>query len=277
MKNLRLYIFLSACCCFLFQSCQEKEIIIPDLKVGDRKVLIEELTGVRCPNCPDGTATLVALDSIHNGNLIIVAVHAAGTFSFPYVDPPANKYDFRFPEAQIMADYIGTPEGFPTIAVNRTANPNSTTLFLPPGSWGGAILQEAVTEPLLGIFLEPQYDTTSRELITKVKIAPAADLTGDFRLTVLITQDSIVDVQQVNSVRVADYVHRHVLKKILSLPTGDLIKDQLKKGSVIDLNYNFILPDDWDARHCAVVAFVHQGSGQDKNVLQAEEAEIGDY
>lgn len=36
-----------------FLGCEEKEITIPELSVGNHRVLVEEITGVKCSNCPE--------------------------------------------------------------------------------------------------------------------------------------------------------------------------------------------------------------------------------
>ena len=274
MKNINYIIIAFNVCVITCFSCTEKPIILPDLKIGERKIVVEELTGVRCPNCPDGTAELVALDKTYGENLIIVAVHAAGTFSVPYTSPPANKYDFRFPAAQEMADFLGFPEGFPTASVNRIFPAGATSIYLPRGNWAGIIANALAVEPTTGVYLITTFDSLTRKVDIEVNISSQYDLPEDTRLTVLLTQDSIIDTQQVGPIRVADYVHRHVLRKTLTSPTGDMLEGSLTAPSLITRKFDFILPDDWEAKHCTIVAFAHHGGFDNKEILQAEEVPI---
>jgi thiol-disulfide isomerase/thioredoxin len=254
--------------------CQEKEIVVPDLNVGSRVVLAEELTGVRCPNCPEGSAELVALQKVYGENLVVVSIHAAGFYSVPYDNPPANAYDFRFAEAEEMAAYIGTAAGFPTAAINRSQVPPSDELYLFRPAWAGVIAQQAAQPPDIGVFLVSTFDPVSRRLDLNVNLIPERDLTGEYRLTVAITQDSMVDVQVSGLARIPDYVHRHVLRDIVTAPTGDVIEESLSSSATVSRHYSLTLPASLDVDHCAVVAFVHKGGGANKNVLQAVERKI---
>jgi len=252
-------------------SCKEVPIDIPELNVGERKVLVEELTGVSCPNCPDGTAALVALGNQLGDNLVVVSIHAAPGYDQPY---PESKYDFRTADGTAMANFIGKAAFYPSAAINRRIVPPETEPFLPRSIWTGIINEELGKAPKVGVFLNAKFDTASRKLIVDVNIAPEETLTGEHRLTVLITQDSIVDVQKKGLVKIPDYVHRHVLRDVLTQPTGDIITEALTSADVVTKTYTINLPAEWDARHCSVVAFIHHGTSPDKEVLQVEEVHL---
>jgi hypothetical protein len=79
-----------------------------------RVVLAEELTGVRCPNCPEGTAALIALQQQYRGRLVAVSIHAALGYDQPF---PSSRYDFRTAKGTEMANYIGSAFFFPTAAI----------------------------------------------------------------------------------------------------------------------------------------------------------------
>ncbi len=255
----------------LFTTCSEKPILIPELSVGKRRVLVEELTGVKCQNCPDGAALLSNLSSQFGGNLIVVSIHAAGFYSVPYAD---NKHDFRTPEGTELANYLGTAIGFPAAAINRRLVPPETELYLPPTIWTGIIAEELQDAPTIGVFVETAFDPVSRRLDVDVNLAPEAELSGEHRLTVLITQDSIQDLQLVGTTKVYDYTHRHVLRTTLSQPTGNVIADPLRPSTVVKKEFSMVLPADWEEKHCSVVAFVHHGAGADRVVLQAAEEHV---
>lgn len=256
-------------------ACKEQPLEIPNLTVGKRHILVEELTGVRCQNCPDGTRELVNLQNqLGAENLVVVSIHAAGNYSDPYISDPANQYDFRFPEAQALANYIGEAEGFPTATINRRLVEGNTSLFVFRTAWAGLIAHELEKDYGLGLFLNDRYDPTTRQLDIALNIASDKDLPGENRLTVVITQDSIIDVQQDGAVRAPAYVHRHVLRQIVSAPTGDLIGEPLVASGLVRKTYSVRLSETWQAERCTVVAFVHHGGQPDKEVLQVTEAVV---
>lgn len=256
--------------------CKERELLIPELSVGARRVLVEELTGVKCTNCPDGTRLLVDLQNTYGeDNLIVVSIHAAPDFSDPYTGPNGNLYDFRTDNGKAMADFIGPFEGAPCASVSRFLPPNATSLFVVPHTeWPGLITAEFAKDYKLGLFVQNSYDSVSRQLDILVNIAPEETLSGDHRLTVVITQDSIRDVQNDNNVIVKNYVHRHVLRDVITQPSGNEIAEPLTAGALISKTFSLKLKDTWDAKHCSVVAYVHHTGTPDKVVLQATEKHV---
>jgi Outer membrane protein Omp28 len=196
-----------------------------------------------------------------------------GILSRPYSD---SKYDFRFKEGDDLVRYIGVADGIPAVSANRVlVNQNAQNPFLlAQTQWGGAIRDQAQKAPEVGLFLETEYDPASRDLDIRLNIAPEKTLSGEHRLTVFITQDSIVDLQNDKGVKVPNYVHRHVLRKIVTQPTGDVIAEPLTSRAVVSKELSFNLPAAWEAKHCAVVAFVHRTTVGDLEVLQAVEKEI---
>ena len=273
MKNY--LFFLSSAAILSFSACKEEPIIIPDpsLNVTGRTVLVEEVTGVRCQNCPLGTQTLVALQQQYGKEqLVVVSIHAAGVFSVPY---PSSAYNFSTPEIQELANYIGPLEGFPTASINRRLLTNEPSIFINPHTrWGGEVIQDLQKDPSLAVSIDNTFNPASRALGIKVGILPDQALSGDYRLTVLITQDSIVDPQLNGVTLVQNYIHRHVVRDVVSAPSGDPINEPFQLGIPINKTYNVTLPQGWEEGHCSVVAFVHRAGTPDKEVLQATEKYI---
>ena len=253
-------------------ACQEERIPIPALSSGSRKVLVEELTGVRCPNCPDGTKELIALQNLYGKeNLIIVGVHAANFYSIPYSD---SKHDFRNDTVQAMADFLGQPLGFPTAAINRIQKDSENTPFLLRSAWAGLIAEEFGRDFGVGLYVSNEFNPLTRELGISVNLAPEQRIDHEARLSVYVLQDSITDPQIDKLVKINDYVHRYVLRRILTKPDGDVLGASLERGAIVRREYKITLPDLWPARHCSVVAFVHRSGVPDKLVLQAAYSEV---
>lgn len=272
MKNSLFYFCLATL--ISIAACKEQPILIPDptLNVSKRTVLVEEVTGVRCQNCPIGSQTLVALQQQYGADrLVVVSIHAAGNFSVPY---SSSQIDFRTAETQELANYIGSLEGFPTASINRKLLPNETSIFITPHTrWGAEVAQDLLLDPSLAITLQNTFDPNTRALKIQVDLLPDQSITGEQRLTVLITQDSISDPQLDGNTLIPNYIHRHVVRDVVSAPSGDLISEPLEAGQLLKKTYNVSLPANWEAKHCSVIAFVHHGAA-DKEVLQATEKHV---
>ncbi|MFN0013869.1 MAG: Omp28-related outer membrane protein [Saprospiraceae bacterium] len=262
-----------------FSACEEKLVIITPMTdtgggtpgVQKRTVLAEELTGVRCPNCPQGTAALVDLDKQYGEQLVVVSIHAALGYDTPY---PSSQYDFRTGKGTELANYIGSAFFFPAASINRRIVPPETEPYLPRQVWAGIIAEELQKALAIEIDLETTFDAGSRKLDISADLTPLEDLNGEHRFTVMITQDSIVDVQKVDLVTVPNYTHRHILRSIVTQASGDVITEPLTIGTPVKKTYSVTLPASWDAKHCSVVVAVSRGGVPNKEVLQAAEKHV---
>ena len=58
----------------------------------NKKVIIEDFTGHKCPNCPDAAREMDAIHNIYGDQIIGMAIHVS-SFAKPYPSPFI--YDFR--------------------------------------------------------------------------------------------------------------------------------------------------------------------------------------
>jgi hypothetical protein len=256
----------------ILSSCQENMPTIPVLgppDTGSRKVLIEEFTGVRCVNCPQGSAEIENLLGLYGGNLIAVSIHA-GTFSPPYGD---SQYDFRTEAGTELLTFLGEPLGYPSAVINRKKFQGQFGIQSNQQSWAGFIESEIAEEPRMGISINVTYDENNRETKVQITLIANEPINEDLRLSVMLTESNIVDQQETPEGKKADYVHKHVLRDLLSNNTGDNLGNSFVLGEVIEKNYTYTLPENYKAENCNVVVFVNL-AGDDKNVLQVDEAHI---
>jgi Outer membrane protein Omp28 len=249
-----------------FFSCTEISPVIPPL--GDKKVLIEEFTGVRCVNCPAGASEIENLKATYGDRLIVISIHA-GDFAPPYSD---SKFDFRTTEGNELEKLLGSPIGYPSAIINRKrfSNQNALQIFRP--TWAGFTANESSVPSPLSLGFVKNYDATTRKLDIEVKIIPTENLSGDIRLSLALTESGIKDQQETPNGKKADYTHKYILRKMLTKFDGDALSG-LTKGSSLSKTFNFIVPANWQAENCRLVAFIHK-SGSDKDVLQVNDVNL---
>ncbi len=255
---------------FLALGCKEKCIEIPPLGQGvtsARKVLIEEFTGVQCLNCPQGSAEIANLKGLYGKNLIAVSIHA-GQFSEPLTD---SKFDFRTDEGSNIETFLGTPIGYPSAVVDRTAFPGGFGLQAPKSKWAGNIQADFQVDPGMAVNIAPKFDAATRQLEIDVTILPTKNLSGEHRLSIMLTEDHIIDWQIDGTEHIEHYEHEHVLRDMLTPFEGSVIMEALAAGSPVVKHFSFTVPATWKEADCHIVAFVHHGGTPDKKVLQAEE------
>ncbi len=248
----------------IWAACSEISPIVPSL--GDKKVLVEEFTGVRCVNCPAGAAELENLKSIYGDRLVVVSIHA-GDFAPPYSD---SKYDFRTTEGTALEAWLGVPLGYPTAVVNRKKFDGQRSVQVTKANWAGLIADESKTVSLLNLVINKKYIKDSRDLTMTVTLIPTEKLPDDLRLSVLLTENDVVDQQETPQGKKSDYNHKHVLRRIIS---GDA-KGVVLNGA-LSWTGNFKVPTTWVAEKCQLVVVAHRG-GDIKDVLQVSEVKLTD-
>ncbi len=236
----------------------------------DRRVIIEEFTGVRCVNCPQGSDEIKNLQAIHGERLIAVSIHA-GFFSTPYAD---NIFDFRTPEGTDIQGLLGEPLGYPSAVIDRKIFSNENELQVAQASWAGHIAEDLAIAPKVSVSLDASWNDANRQVDVTVSGAAFEDVNDELRLTVFITENSVFDVQLTPDGINNNYEHRHVLRKALSTFDGDLLTTEgLGVNEDYSKTYSYVLPDIWDETNCDIVAFIHYG-GSPGEVIQANEVHI---
>jgi hypothetical protein len=261
MKNALILLFI-----FLFFSCTEIAPIIPPL--GDKKILIEEFTGVRCVNCPAGASEIENLRATYGDRLIVISIHA-GDFAPPYSD---SKFDFRTTEGNELEKLLGSPIGYPSAVINRKRFTNQNALQVFRTTWAGFTAKESSTPSVISLGFIKNYDANTRKLDIEVKLIPTTEISGDVRLSLALTESGIKDQQETPDGKKSDYTHKNVLRKMLTKFDGDVLVG-LKKGETTSKTFNFTLPPNWVADNCKLIAFVHK-NGTEKDVLQVNDVNL---
>tara|TARA_R110002124_G_scaffold131910_1_gene294320 strand:- start:49825 stop:50127 length:303 start_codon:yes stop_codon:yes gene_type:complete len=68
----------------------------------NRKVVLEEFTGIHCGFCPDGHAIANALQNANPGNVFLINIHQGG-----FATPGPNEPDFRTQWGDAIANQTG--------------------------------------------------------------------------------------------------------------------------------------------------------------------------
>ena len=141
--------------------------------------------------------------------------------------------------------------------------------------WSGFISQELEEDPMLTVNITKEFNATTRELEVRVTGSAEEELVGDLRLTIMITENNIIDAQDVENVGIVeDYKHKHVFRTTMTQPTGDPLVTNMAVGDTYDKTYTMTLSADWKTVDCEIIAFVNLIDGQKKEILQVESAHV---
>lgn len=264
-------ILLSA---ILFWGCEEnRRIITPIVPEGDHIILLEEFTGKGCSNCPKGSREIDNLVSLFGDNLVVVSIHA-GFFANPDIFE-IGQYDLRTDEGEALFDYLGPNSGYPAGVINRT--PFNGELQLIANAWAAVITDELNSEPKVDFSLAINYNETNKTISAEVKGIMRESVLGDVRVSIMIAESGIQDAQDdiENGGIVEDYIHKHVLRDMLTKFDGESIGSNLIVGEEINQSYSGAIDPSWDPAKIDVIAFISlvQPDGSFK-VLQAGQSHL---
>lgn len=246
----------------------------------ERKVLLEEFTGHRCGYCPNGAITINNLIANYNEQLIAIAHHSGDPIFSGFTEPfPADSgyfnYDFRCNESTTIGNYFGV-SGLPTGLVNRTDFGTGVPIVY--SSWPGKVSQLLANPPQMDLQLKSFWSAADSNLCVYYSVDVLENLSGNFKLAMYITEDSIIQWQKDYSMvpnNIQFYVHNHVMRKSINGVNGTILtpKTELSAGeNFIDgystkLNLQILNPE-----HLHIVAFVYNADNDE--VIQAEEIKI---
>ncbi len=242
-----------------------------------RRVLIEDFTGFRCPNCPAATQVALQLQGIYGEDqLIVMGLHVTDVFAAPVppLDDGVFDTDFRTPAGDELATSFGV-SFLPVGPVSRREF--NSSLLLGSAGWSSAVSEIIGTPSHLDLWFDTlSYDPGTGEINTTVKLAVLAETIGDHKLVVCLTEDHVVDDQIDNTQtppEVPDYDHRHVLRDNLNGTWGEvIIAASASTGDTLELSYvrplaAFVL----EPNNCTLVAYVYDAaSGEILQVAQRE-------
>ena len=255
---------------------------LEDNSVPVKKVLVEDYTGHNCGNCPD--AGLLLNDTLRNKygeNLIVISVHAGDYANVcPLLTCPPNA-----PAGSFMTDYkteagedwlttfsiIYNPSGM----VDRIDYPNNNLKL--SDTWDQEIQQRMNLPAKVRIRIQNTYDETERKVRACVETKFMEAMNGNYKLSVVLTEDSIIDWQYWYAPHVPelvpDFVHHHVLRGTLNTSYGvNVGSGSIAADTKVVSGYSMDINTEWNADRCAVVAFLYDETTYE--VLQVEEVKI---
>lgn len=243
-------------------------------------VLLEDITGVKCPNCPASHAIAKAISDANPGRIVIAALHTFSNDFFTNPNPPSSGYlDFR--DLDSTADYIVTklldnPTSLPLGSINRKKFPAETYRNFSSSKFSAYANQELILPDSINLDITNSYNSVSREVTIVVKMECTQDIPHDVYLSVGITENKIIGRQKDGITDVYNYEHNNIFRKMLTIKTGFKINSptlvmDAKKVVIRVFKYN--LPPAWNENNCNVIGILHNNSVV-IDVMQCQEKKI---
>ena len=227
-----------------------------------KKILVEEFTGQRCTNCPDGHRLLATLSATYGDTLVAVCAHA-GSFANPNVKFPA---DFRTEEGTTLYNDF-TVGATPRALFNMSQFNGGYGVDM--ANWAQAIDHFNHQPAVAAIQMINEF--SGNTLTAHTKTTFLSDYGEQVKLALYVIEDGIVSPQIDGGDTVTDYVHNHVLRGSLNGTYGTFISENgtVSVDTGYTKSYQLVCADKpWNFARCSVIAILMDATTRE--VLQVE-------
>lgn len=254
----KIYLFLS----FIAFSAIGNSQTIVSTSAQNKKVILEEFTGIHCVYCPSGHSIAQGLMASNPGNVFVVNVHQGG-----YATPSAGEPDFRTTFGDGLAGQSNLT-GYPSGTVNRTVftglSMTAGGTAMGRGNWSNAANQILAQSSYVNVGVEASIDINTRVLTVHVE----AYYTGNSpvatnKMNIALLQNNTFGPQTGGNAG-NNYNHMHRLVHLVTGQWGATISSTTT-GSFFNQTYTYVIPASYNSIAAAleemeIVAYVAEGN-----------------
>jgi hypothetical protein len=256
------FIFLLTSTLFLAQT-------IVSTSPENKKIILEEYTGIHCTYCPDGHEIAQSLKDANTDNIFIINIHTGG-----YATPSSGEPDFRTSFGDAIAAQSNLT-GYPSGSVNRQyfsgLSMNGGTA-MGRGSWNSAASQVLNQSAYVNVGVEAIINVQNNELTVHVEGYYTGNSPQSTNLlNVVLTQNNTLG-PQIGGGMGSNYNHMHRLVHMITGQWGFEISNTIS-GSFIDETFTYTIPSDYNGvdvnlSELNVIAFI---SETQQNIISGAE------
>jgi hypothetical protein len=220
-----------------------------------KAVLIEDITGVRCNNCPKAASR--AKDIITNKTEDSVLLLALYTRHIPNFTLPFDGFlDLTTDYSFQIVDALGVPTGLPSGYVDRHIFTGQSVRFQSYTTWANLVNERLKQKTPVNISLEKNIN--NRELNFIMNLTYTSVPIYNHKFSLYLTEDGLLSKQAMpdGAKEKEDYEHNHVLRHAFGLATGNPINESLVAGRVIIKEYNYTIPTSMNIDKCHLMCVV---------------------
>lgn len=233
---------LAAFCLSSCDSVSEPDRFIEAPLQAQRAILIEEFTGQRCTNCPDGHAAIKDLSAALGDSIVAVGIHCSGLG----VNVPLG---LKTDTGEEYFKRAGSP-ALPAAVINLQTSP------LQVSDWGAAVDRLILNSTPFTVKADAKVSDDDYNI--SVAFSSGQDYKG--KLMVWICENDIIRMQIDHGVTKNDYIHNHVFRAAV---TSDIWGEdvELKAHEPQKLTFNYKIDQYWNKDNIYVVAFLYNDAG----------------
>jgi hypothetical protein len=225
----------------------------------NKKIILEEYTGIYCTYCPDGHAIAQALKDQYPNDVFLINIHTGG-----YANPQGSDPDFRTDFGAAL-DAQASVTGYPSGSVNRQYFSDLSMgggTAMGRGQWNEAASRVLDQSSYVNVGVEASINVQNNELTVHVEGYYTGDSPQSTNyLNIALMQNNTLGPQTGGGMG-SDYNHMHRLVHMVTGQWGEVISTT-STGSFIDETFTYTIPADYNGigvelAELEVVAFISE-------------------
>jgi Outer membrane protein Omp28 len=215
-----------------------------------KRVLLEDYTGHKCPNCPAAATIAHSQEEKYHGKLIVLAVHAGY-----YAIPGSGEFaaDFRTTAGEEWnTDFLIS--AYPSGMIDRKEFNGHR--ILGSEEWITDIAGIIDQSPDLNMLIHNTYDSVSRTVNSVIYSQFLRSITGSYNITVCVMEDNIISAQDSVSIIIHNYIFNGVLRGSVNGTYGEILTTSVDPSLTYMGKFSIAINTAWVAKNCWILAFV---------------------
>jgi hypothetical protein len=237
-----------------------------------KKVLLFDVTGVRCNNCPKAAVLAKNLARTAAGRVEVVALYPQTPMSLTF--PWAGFDTMSTIEADQIATAMGGITSLPLGAVDQVAFNGSK--LLNTSDWGAAVTAQLGKTSPFNLSIKSTWKSADGKSRVEIKAVANAAITSNYKWVVAITENGVKSKQSDQDApggMVDDYEHEHALRGAVGSTLGsDINSAAVSAGYVREKHFYLVPKPKWVASNCDVVVWIYDANT--KEVVQVEKVSL---
>ncbi len=213
-----------------------------------RNVLAEYCTGTWCQWCPCGKVAMHELETYYP-QTVILAYHGAG--SDPYINFNGNT----------IISLLGM-NAYPTGTIDRLIFPNAYMSSSGFFEYSFMRFMNAPESPVKIDIVSQNFNSGTGQLNVSLNTTALTNLTGQYKINYVITEDNLVYTQTGNSYCTggSGYVHNWVVRNMVNTAPGENLNTggTWTNGQVINKSFSTTINTAWISSNCKLKIFVYK-------------------
>jgi hypothetical protein len=231
-----------------------------DTVMPAKRVLLEDYTGHKCPNCPAAATIAHSQEAYYHGKLIVLAVHA-GYYAIPGTGEFAA--DFRTTAGEEWNTDFQV-SAYPSGMIDRMEFNGHHVIG--SAEWVTDIAGIINQASDLNMLITNTYDTTSRTVYSLIYSQFRRSLPGSYNITVCVVEDNMISAQDSASTIIHNYVFNDVLRGSVNGTYGEILTTSVDPSLTCLGRFIISINTAWVAKNCWILAFVSKSDT--KEIIQ---------